>query len=79
MDIGACALYQDGITSPTAWPGGGESAGHSVHGQECNPLKTELLVDLIQPEDGAARIPQGPGLGIELNEEVVERYRWTGA
>jgi len=24
---------------------------------------------------GTVRIPQGPGLGVELNEEIVTRYR----
>lgn len=41
-----------------------------------NPLKTELLVEPIQQQNGAVGVPDGPGLGIELNEEIVERYRW---
>ena len=42
-----------------------------------NPLRTELLVNPIKPKNGIIAIPQGPGLGIELNEDTVERYRWT--
>ena len=25
--------------------------------------------------DGPLRVPEGPGLGVELDEEAVERYR----
>lgn len=41
-----------------------------------NPLKTQLAEDPIRIVNGMAQIPDGPGLGIELNEEIVERYRW---
>ena len=42
--------------------------------------RSEIEVAIVGlTEDGAVRIPDGPGLGITLNEEVVERYRWTGA
>jgi len=41
-----------------------------------NPLRTQLLRDPIRPEDGYAHVPRGPGLGIELNEETLETYRW---
>lgn len=38
-----------------------------------------LRRDLVHPEpevrDGAMALPEGPGLGIALNDEVVERYR----
>ncbi len=39
-----------------------------------NPFIDELLVEPIEMRDGAARVPSKPGLGIELNEEVVARY-----
>lgn len=39
-----------------------------------NPLRTELLRSPILPEDGFVRVPDGPGLGIEVDEEAVERY-----
>ena len=42
--------------------------------QTGNPLIDELLVDKLQVNDGEIAMPQGPGLGIELNEDVVERY-----
>lgn len=43
-----------------------------------NPLRTELLIDPIRPRDGIVTVPERPGLGIELNEETIERYRQTG-
>jgi L-alanine-DL-glutamate epimerase-like enolase superfamily enzyme len=41
-----------------------------------NPLRTQLLVEPIRPIDGRVRVPDGPGLGIELNPETLDRYRW---
>jgi L-alanine-DL-glutamate epimerase-like enolase superfamily enzyme len=41
-----------------------------------NPLKTELLCSPIRPVDGYVPVPTGPGLGIELNPETIERYKW---
>lgn len=44
--------------------------------QEANPLRVDLVRDSAEIfEEGFMRLPQGPGLGIELDEEVVERYR----
>ncbi len=43
-----------------------------------NPLRTDLLVSPIRPVDGFVRVPDGPGLGIELNDETLRRYRWEG-
>ncbi|WP_102958107.1 mandelate racemase/muconate lactonizing enzyme family protein [Mangrovicella endophytica] len=39
-----------------------------------NPLRTELLKTPIEVKDGFATVPDGPGLGIEINEEAVARY-----
>ena len=40
-----------------------------------NPLKTDLLREPIVAVDGFVRVPQGPGLGIVLNEDTIERFR----
>lgn len=40
-----------------------------------NPLREHLLVEPLRPENGYLRVPQRPGLGIEINPDVVERYR----
>lgn len=45
--------------------------------QQQNPLRHDLLME--SPEalnsDGSVELPPGPGLGIELNEDIVGRYR----
>ena len=40
------------------------------------PLRDELLdVKFEIAEDGFLYVPQGPGLGVSLNEECVNKYR----
>jgi L-alanine-DL-glutamate epimerase-like enolase superfamily enzyme len=43
-----------------------------------NPLRTDLLKDPIRPIKGAVSVPEKPGLGIELNEKTLAKYRWEG-
>lgn len=38
-------------------------------------LQASPLGDAIEADDGHMRLPQGPGLGIAIDERVVERYR----
>ena len=41
-----------------------------------SPIISELLVPQVQvDQDGFVAVPQRPGLGFELNEEVIEKYR----
>jgi muconate cycloisomerase len=35
----------------------------------------DLIVEPIEIENGFAKIPEKPGLGVELDEEAVEKYR----
>ena len=37
---------------------------------EANPIGT-----IAVPQDGFFTVPSGPGLGIEVDETVLERYR----
>jgi L-rhamnonate dehydratase len=41
---------------------------------EDSPLRHELTVEKVQSVDGWMRPPDGPGLGITLNEDFVKRY-----
>jgi L-rhamnonate dehydratase len=38
-------------------------------------LRRELVVDDLQLVDGQIALPQNPGLGIELNQDALERFR----
>ena len=41
-----------------------------------NPLREELCARPFAPgEDGLVAVPEGPGLGIDIDEDTVERYQ----
>ncbi|MFB6136117.1 MAG: mandelate racemase/muconate lactonizing enzyme family protein [Halobacteriaceae archaeon] len=40
-----------------------------------NPLRHEILETPFDPTGGRLDVPQAPGLGIEVDEDAVERYR----
>jgi L-alanine-DL-glutamate epimerase-like enolase superfamily enzyme len=40
-----------------------------------SPMLRELCREPIRMEDGFIPVPQGPGLGVEVDEAVIERYR----
>lgn len=40
-----------------------------------NPIRDELAVDPIVNEGTAVSVPDGPGLGIEIDGDVLERFR----
>jgi D-galactarolactone cycloisomerase len=42
--------------------------------QSPNPLRDELLRQPFQLVDGKVIVPKKPGLGVELDEDVLERY-----
>ena len=43
---------------------------------EGNPLREDLVIKPVEVREGAyLELPRGPGLGVELNEGVVDRYR----
>lgn len=39
------------------------------------PLVDDVVADRFEVEDRAMAIPDGPGLGIEVNEWKIERHR----
>ncbi|GAA2181575.1 D-galactarolactone cycloisomerase [Brooklawnia cerclae] len=40
-----------------------------------NPLRDELLTTPFTLQDGRVLVPGGPGLGVEVNPDTLERYR----
>jgi D-arabinonate dehydratase len=47
--------------------------------QNPNALRTELLDHPIQPDEhGIVAVPEGPGLGVRLDEETLSRYAVAG-
>ena len=43
--------------------------------QTYNPFRDDLSTDPITHDRGMVDIPTGPGLGIEINREIIEKYR----
>src|SRR5262249_15857323 len=41
--------------------------------------ETSFLPEPICPRDGYLELPQGPGLGVEINEEAIRRHPYTAA
>jgi L-alanine-DL-glutamate epimerase-like enolase superfamily enzyme len=37
-------------------------------------IRKELLVDPFKQKDGFVEVPQGPGLGVELNTDIIKKY-----
>ena len=42
---------------------------------DCHQRHEHLLAETLQIADGMIAVPQGPGLGIEVDRAKVERYR----
>ena len=40
--------------------------------------ENDLIVEPLEIRNGQARVPQQPGLGVELDYAAVERYRVLG-
>ncbi len=43
--------------------------------QTPNPLRDDLAREPIRQVDGVVRVPDGPGLGIEVDREVLDRFK----
>lgn len=39
------------------------------------PLSRQLIKDPLRLQDGFLKVPEGPGLGVEVNDAVIEQYR----
>jgi hypothetical protein len=38
------------------------------------PLSDEILTEPLEIEQGYLVVPEGPGLGIDIDERVIEKY-----
>jgi len=45
------------------------------YSQSTSPIFRELVKNQIELKDGYVEVPNRPGLGIELNEDIIEKYR----
>ncbi|MCC8165738.1 MAG: mandelate racemase/muconate lactonizing enzyme family protein [Planctomycetes bacterium] len=45
------------------------------YSQSTSPLFTSLVKNLLPLEDGHVVVPDTPGLGVELDEDLIEKYR----
>jgi D-galactarolactone cycloisomerase len=43
--------------------------------QTYNPFREELGGDVFSHKKGVVKVPTGPGLGIEINREILAYYR----
>jgi len=73
----AAALQFCAVQAPlphTAFPRAPENEVMLEYDCNPNPLRDELLVENFRLEDHMVRVPQGPGLGIEIRSDVLDRY-----
>jgi hypothetical protein len=40
------------------------------------PLADEILKEPLDIRNGILRVPQEPGLGVDIDEGVIEKYPW---
>ncbi len=59
---------------PTAFPIAPENSPMIEYDRNFNPLRDKLLVQGFCVEDGFVKVPDGPGLGIDLDMKVLEKY-----
>lgn len=76
----AAALQLCATLSPVphiAFPKAPENDPMIEYDQNFNPLRDELLREKFVVKDGFVNVPQKPGLGIEINMDILEKYSTT--
>ena len=43
-----------------------------------NPLRSDLLQERLEPDNGFMRPPDAPGLGVTLDPEALQRFHFDG-
>ncbi|MBT5264697.1 MAG: mandelate racemase/muconate lactonizing enzyme family protein [Rhodospirillaceae bacterium] len=73
--IGLATAMQLLAVLPLTVPGVAAHVPMLEYDQTPHPFRQGLLVDPIQVENGVAYVPEGPGLGVEIKRDVLERYK----
>lgn len=63
------------LAASIQWMGAAPEAQFNEYPFTESPLRNELVIGVPEPVDGMIPIPDAPGIGIEINEAVVERFR----
>lgn len=73
--IGLAAAMQLLAVLPTTTPAFGAHQPLLEYDSTPHPFRQGLLVQPVRVEDGIAHVPEGPGLGIEIRRDVLDRWR----
>lgn len=73
--IGLAAAMQLLAVLPTTAPGFGAHQPLLEYDSTPHPFRQDLLVDPVRVANGVAHVPEGPGLGVEIRRDVLERWR----
>ena len=73
--IGLAAAMNLLAVLPTTTPAFGAHQPLLEYDSTPHPFRQDLLVDPVRVEDGVAHVPQGPGLGVEVRRDVLDRWR----
>jgi D-galactarolactone cycloisomerase len=73
--IGLAAAMQLLAVLPTTAPAFGAHQPLLEYDSTPHPFRQDLLFDPIPVVNGVATVPDGPGLGIEIRRDVLDRWR----
>lgn len=73
--IGLAAAMQLLAVLPTTTPAFGAHQPLLEYDSTPHPFRQDLLVQPVRVEGGVAYVPDGPGLGVEVRREVLDRWR----
>lgn len=71
-------LFESGVGLAGAVHLAATAPGPQAHGlATAGLLESDLLIDSLVISDGRMTVPSGPGLGVDLDDDAVARYRVT--
>jgi L-alanine-DL-glutamate epimerase-like enolase superfamily enzyme len=84
IDSGLGAAANAHFLAATEWIGRIEQEAigplnlYNIHDTVSKPIKNDLAVNVLRYENGYLYPPDGPGLGVELNEDTVKQFATPG-